>query len=88
MKGKEMEKETLVKYSPMALVVLSIIFQYNLFVTPEKLEQKHREILQEVSDCYVRKEHYKEQFEDTKAQLTDMQHKLDEIYKIVIREHK
>lgn len=83
-----MDKETLVKYSPIAIVVLSIIFQYNLFVTPEKLEQKHREILEEISQNYVRKEHYKEQFEDTKAQLNDMQRKLDEIYKIVIREHK
>jgi len=83
-----MDKETLVKYSPMAIVVLSIIFQYNLFVTPERLEQKHREILQEISATYLTKEHYKEQYNDLKAQMNDIQHKLDEIYKVVMREHK
>lgn len=83
-----MDKDTLVKYSPMIIVVLSIVFQYNLFVTPEHLEKKHREILQEVSSVYLTKEQYKEQYDDLKSQMNDIQKKLDEIYKIVIREHK
>jgi DNA anti-recombination protein RmuC len=83
-----MDKDTMVKYAPMIVVVLSVIFQYNLFVTPEKLEQKHREIIQEVSSIYLTKEQYKEQYDDLKAQMNDIQKKIDEIYKIVIREHK
>jgi len=83
-----MDKETLIKYSPMIIVVLSVIFQYNLFVTPERLEQKHREILSEVSEVYIRKEQYKEQYDDLKQQMNDIQKKLDEIYKIVIKEHQ
>lgn len=83
-----MDKDVMMKFAPLVIVVLSIIFQYNLFVTPERLEQKHREILQEVSATYLTKEHYKEQYDDLKTQLNDMQHKLDEIYKIVMREHK
>ena len=82
-----MEKDILWKYAPVFLVGIAILFQYNLFVTPEKLEQKHREIIQEVSNTYLTKEHYKEQYDELKAQLNDMQRKLDEIYKIVIKEH-
>lgn len=83
-----MEKDNLWKYAPVFLVGIALVFQYNLFVTPEKLEQKHREILQEVSTTYITKEHYKEQYDETRVQLNDMQRKLDEIYKIVIKEHK
>lgn len=82
-----MDKDTLIKYSPIIIVVLSVIFQYNLFVTPERLERKHREILSEVSEVYIRKEQYKEQYDDLKVQMNDIQKKLDEIYKIVIKEH-
>lgn len=83
-----MDKESLWKYAPVLLVGIALIFQYNLFVTPERLEQKHREILQEVSATYITKEHYKEQYDEIKVQLNDMQRKLDEIYKIVIKEHQ
>ena len=34
---------------------IALILQYNLFVTPEKLEQTHREILTEVSQVYITK---------------------------------
>jgi hypothetical protein len=83
-----MDKEGLWKYAPVLLVGIALIFQYNLFVTPERLEQKHREILQEVSATYITKEHYKEQYDEIKVQLNDMQRKLDEIYKIVRKEHQ
>lgn len=83
-----MEKDTLLKYAPVLLVGIALIFQYNLFVTPEKLEQKHREIMKEVSATYIAKEHYKEQYDDLKTQMNDIQKKLDDIYKIVIKEHQ
>ena len=83
-----MEKETLLKYAPVLLVGIALIFQYNLFVTPERLEQKHREITKEVSETYITKEHYREQYDDMKTQMNDIQKKLDEIYKIVIKEHQ
>ena len=74
-----MDKDTLVKYGPVALVVIAIILQWNLFVTPEKLEIKHREILRDVSETYTTKE----QYNDLKAQLSNMQAKIDKIYDIV-----
>ncbi len=44
-----MDRQYLYKYAPVLLVIIAIIFQYNLFVTPEKLEHTHREILTEVA---------------------------------------
>jgi len=76
-----MDKETLQKYAPMAVVVLAIIFQYNLFVTPEKLEQTHREILTEVSQVYTTKT----EFNIVQNQLNDMSKKIDKIYDIITR---
>lgn len=74
-----MDKATIEKYAPMAVVVIAIIFQYNLFVTPEKLEQKHREILTEVSQSYTTKS----EFDIVKSQLTDITKKIDKIYDIL-----
>lgn len=36
------------EFAPFILVVVMYIYQNNIFVRPEKLEQKHREILDEV----------------------------------------
>ena len=68
------------KYLPVGLVVVALIFQYNLFVTPEKLEVKHREILSNVSQTYTTKE----QYNDLRNQLTAMQAKIDKIYDVVM----
>ena len=73
-RGK-MDKQTLEKYAPFALIVIAIIFQWNVFVTPAQLEVKHREILQDVSQKYSTKE----QYSDLKTQLQDMQQKIDKI---------
>lgn len=69
------------KYLPIGLVGIAIIFQYNIFVTPEKLEVKHREILKDVSQTYSTKE----QYNDLKNQLNAMQIKIDKIYDVIIK---
>lgn len=74
-----MDKDLIIRYSPIALVVVAIIFQWNLFVTPEKLEVKHREILRDISQTYTTKE----QYSDVKTQLQDMRQKIDKIYEIM-----
>ncbi len=68
------------KYLPVGLVGIALIFQFNLFVTPEKLEVKHREILNDVSKTYTTKE----QYNDLKNQLNAMQIKIDKIYDVII----
>ena len=76
-----MDKQTLEKYAPFALIIIAIIFQWNVFVTPAQLEVKHREILQDIAERYTTKE----QYSDLKTQLQDMQQKIDKIYdKIII----
>lgn len=75
-----MDKAALEKYAPYAIVIIAIIFQWNVFVTPAQLEVKHREILKEVSEVYTTKE----QSNDLKSQLNDMQKKIDKIYEKIM----
>lgn len=68
------------RYLPVVIVCIALIFQYNLFVTPEKLEVKHREILRDISQTYTTKE----QYNDLKSQLNAMQAKIDKIYDVIM----
>lgn len=77
-----MDKEFLYKNAPLLLVTVALIFQYNLFVTPEKLEQTHREILSEISQVYITKA---EQV-SLKEQITQINRKIDKIYDTLINE--
>ena len=61
---------------------IALILQYNLFVTPEKLEQTHREILTEVSQVYITKS----EFGNMKEQIIDINKTLDKIYDTLINE--
>lgn len=77
-----MDKDFLYKYAPAIIVCFALIFQYNLFVTPEKLEQTHREILTEVGEAYITKS----EFGNMKEQIADMNRKIDKIYDTLINE--
>lgn len=77
-----MDKFIFYKYIPVIIMSFAIIFQYNLFVTPEKLEQKHREILSEVAQVYITKS----EFGNMKEQLVDINKKVDKIYDTLINE--
>ena len=77
-----MDKEFLYKYAPLLVLGLAIIFQYNLFVTPQMLEYTHREILSEISKIYITKS----EFQIVKEQLTDINKKVDKIYDTLIKE--
>ena len=37
-----------IEYSPIIIVVLMFFIQQKIFVTPEQLEKKHREIIEEI----------------------------------------
>ena len=77
-----MDKEFLYKYAPLLVLGLAIVFQYNLFVTPQMLEYTHREILSEISKIYITKS----EFQIVKEQLTDINKKVDKIYDTLIKE--
>ena len=67
------------KYAPFIILVIAILFQYNLFVTPEKLEQKHREIINDIAQVYTTKA----EFDIIRKQYDDVNKKLDKIYDIL-----
>ena len=75
-----MDKEVITKYAPVILIVFIMFFQYNLFVTPQELEIQHREILETVSGKYVTRE----ESNNLKSQILDMQNKVDKIYNLLI----
>ena len=77
-----MDKDFLQKYAPILLVGIAIVFQYNLFVTPEKLEQTHREILSEIAQVYITKS----EFGNVKEQIGDINKKVDKIYDKLMNE--
>lgn len=45
--------DKLVEFAPVIVVILCFIWQNNLFVKPEQLEKKHREILEDTERKFV-----------------------------------
>ena len=56
-------------------------FQYNVFVTPVQLERRTLEIYQTIAIRYATKE----QTDDLKKSLVDIQQKIDKIYEKIIK---
>ena len=76
-----MDKELIAKYGPWLAVALMFFFQYNIFVTPSQLERRTLEIYQYISVKYATKE----QTDDLKKSLVDIQQKIDKIYEKIIK---
>ena len=54
-----MNIEQLESYAPYLVILLMFIWQNNIFVRPEQLEKKHREILRDVKQDFVEVNAYK-----------------------------
>ena len=65
-----------IEFAPILIVLLGFIWQYKVFVTPEELERKHREILEDVDRKYTTKTEAR----NLEEKLDDMQKKIDMIY--------
>ena len=76
-----MDKEVIIKYAPWVLIPLMFFFQYNVFVTPVQLERRTLEIYQTIAIRYATKE----QTDDLKKSLVDIQQKIDKIYEKIIK---
>ena len=79
-----MDKDFIYRHAPFLIITIAIVMQYNLFVTPAKLEQTHREILSEISQAYITKS----EFANMKEQIADINKKVDKIYETLINERK
>ncbi len=72
--------DTLIYYSPVIVAVVIFLIQQRIVVTPEELERKHRQILQEIEAKFVTLNSY----ENLKSQFTEMKEKIDKIYDCLI----
>ncbi len=72
--------ETLINYSPVLIVVVVFLLQQRVVVTPEELEKKHREILNDIESRFVSRNSY----EDLKSQFAEIKEKIDKIYDCLI----
>ena len=69
-----------IEYSPIIIVVLMYFIQQRVFVTPEQLEKKHREIIDEIEEKFVTRV----SFQDLKEQFSEVKEKIDKIYDLLI----
>ena len=72
--------ESLLHYSPVLIAVMVFLIQQRIIVTPEQLEKKHREIIEDVDDKFVSIH----SFIDLKEQFSEVKDKIDKIYDCVI----
>ena len=72
--------EKILEYSPIIIVVLMFFVQQRLFVTPEQLEKKHREIIEEIEEKFVTIH----SFIDLKDQFSEVKERIDKMYDLLI----
>lgn len=80
-----MNIEAVEQYAPWVLVILVIIWQNNIFVRPEQLEKKHREILEDVKNKYVEINAYKEFQNHIYSKLDEVTGAIDDIKEMLMK---
>lgn len=73
-----------IKYAPWIITSIMFFTTCRLFVTPEQLEKKHREIL---ADC-EKKFASLAAVSDLKSQFGEIKQKIDQIYEILLDKKK
>ncbi len=66
----------LIEYAPLVLAIICLLLREKIFTTPEQLERKHREIMDEVEEKFSTKEDGRHMGQEIK----DMKDKIDKIY--------
>ena len=77
---KDYQMQNILQYSPIIIVVVMYLIQQRIVVTPEQLEKKHREIIEDVEEKFATLNSVK----DLKEQVGDMKEKIDRIYECII----
>ena len=80
-----MNLEQLEHYAPWLIVALIVIWQNNIFVRPEQLEKKHREILEDIKEKYVEINAYKEFQNHIYSKLDEVTGAIDDIKEMLMK---
>lgn len=83
-----MNIEQLESYAPYLVILLMFIWQNNIFVRPEQLEKKHREILEDVKQKYVEINAYKEFQNHIYSKLDELTGSIDDLKEILIKRRR
>lgn len=77
--------DTFQHYAPYIVIFLMFIWQNNIFVRPEQLEKKHREILEDVKQKYVEINAYKEFQNHIYSKLDELTGSIDDLKEILMK---
>lgn len=83
-----MNIEQLEHYAPYLVIILLFIWQNNIFVRPEQLEKKHREILDDVKEKYVEINAYKEFQTHIYSKFDEVIGAIDDVKEIFLKRRK
>ena len=80
-----MDLSQLEQYAPWLIVAFIVIWQNNIFVRPEQLEKKHREILENIKEKYVEINAYKEFQNHIYSKLDEVTGAIDDIKEMLMK---
>ncbi len=74
----------ILEYAPLIMVLIAILIQWRLFVSPVELEKKHREIMKDMEDKFVSWAAFK----ILKETVDNVDNKVSKIYEILVINNK
>ncbi len=80
-----MNIEQIENFAPYIVILLMFIWQNNIFVRPEELEKKHREILENIKEKYVEINAYKEFQNHIYSKLDELTGSMDDLKEILMK---
>lgn len=83
-----MDIQHLESYAPYVVILLMFLWQNNVFVRPEQLEKKHREILESIKDKYVEINAYKEFQNHIYSKLDELTGSIDDLKEMLMHRRK
>ncbi len=76
-----MNFDKIIEFAPLILLIFLVFLQNRLFVTPEQLERRHRDILREIESRFATVFSVSE----LKEQFSEIKVKIDKIYDYFIK---
>ena len=83
-----MNIEQLEHFAPYIVIMLLFTYQNNIFVRPEQLEKKHREILDDIKEKYVEINAYKEFQTHIYSKFDEVIGAIDDVKEIFLKRRK